>query len=325
MGVNVNQAAGIEYEYVDRPVGLQPEFAALPDARLQFLAIKAIDGFRVDAALAQPVFKLPGDSTLVVSVHGSGRSFDLNPNACLLRLLPTRGIAVLAINTRQAGVRVNTENFFDVRRDLEAAVYTARALGYQEIALHGHSLGNIQVQYYAANNWDTDIRAVVLTGMFANLPWKSRYLQVQNEEDFRHLHEAAIESLRQGKQAELLAMGMRRTGSQTEPVSGQHFLTYRAEQSSTADGTYWIRRIPRPILMIRDDGDLFIQQFEPHMLLAAANSPGSLVPRIKYMSLPNPRGPNAGGHSFSDNQQPLADAIADWLGEQVRHAACVAG
>ncbi|MPZ78815.1 MAG: alpha/beta fold hydrolase [Deltaproteobacteria bacterium] len=313
MGVNL--ATSIEYEFVAQPAGLQPEFAAPPDANLQFLSTKAIDGFRVDAALAQPASKLADNSTLVVSVHGSGQSYDTHPNACLLRLLPSKSIAVLAINTRQAGARVNTENFFDVRRDLEAAIYTARALGYQKIVLHGHSLGNIHVQYYAANNWDVDIKAVILTGMFANLPWKSRHLLVQSEEDFQRLREAARQSLREGKQAELLPIGMRRTGTESEPVSGQHFLTYRAEQSSTADGTYWIRRIPFPILMIRDDGDLFIQHFEPHMLLAAAKAPGSLVPSIKYIPLPNHKGPNAGGHSFRDNQQPLADAVADWLRE----------
>src|SRR5215470_5931212 len=34
---------------------------------------------------------------------------------------------------------------------IEAAVYTARALGYQTLVLWNHSLGNIHVQYYAAN------------------------------------------------------------------------------------------------------------------------------------------------------------------------------
>ena len=78
---------------------------------------------------------------------------------------------MLGINTRQSGARINTENFLEVRRDIEAAVYTARALGYRTIILHGHSLGNIQILYYAANNWEPDIKAVVLSGMFANLPW----------------------------------------------------------------------------------------------------------------------------------------------------------
>jgi hypothetical protein len=74
MGGNVNQAAGIEFEYVDRPVGLQPEFA-VPDARLQFLAIWP-SIVLIDAVVAQPVFKLPGgfDSSRVRFRTG----YDLN-------------------------------------------------------------------------------------------------------------------------------------------------------------------------------------------------------------------------------------------------------
>jgi pimeloyl-ACP methyl ester carboxylesterase len=37
--------------------------------------------------------------------------------------------------------------------------------------LEGHSLGTIQVEYYAATNWDPAIKAVVLTGPFGN--WMS--------------------------------------------------------------------------------------------------------------------------------------------------------
>ncbi len=314
--VTMERAASIEYEIVERPANLQADFIAPSDASEKFLAIKAIDSSRVDAAISQPNSKTAASSTAVVSVHGSGGSYDSDPNGFLVRLLANKGYAVLAINTRQSGVRVNTENFLDVRRDIEAAVYTARALGYRTIVLHGHSLGNIQVQYYAANNWDADIKGVVLTGMFANLPWKSRHMLVQNEESFVQLHEASLKSLREGKQTDVLPMQMRRTRDQGEPVTGQHFLTYRADQSSAADGTYWIRRIPQPILMLRDGGDTTIQSFEPYMLLSAATAPGSLVRSIKYVVVPNPKGPNPRGHRFSDNQEPLANTIAAWLRDQ---------
>ena len=86
---------------------------------------------------------------------------------------------MLAINTRQTGAAVNTDNFVEIRRDIEAAVYTARALGYKTLVLHGHSLGNIQVQYYAANNWEPDIKAVVLSGTFGNLPRESLRRAIQ--------------------------------------------------------------------------------------------------------------------------------------------------
>jgi len=314
--VAAERAASIEYEIVGRPANLQPDFIPPPDGALKFLTIKAIDGSRVDAVISQPNSKTAANTTLVVTVHGSGGSYDSDPNGFLARLLPGKGYAVLGINTRQYGARINTENFLEVRRDIEAAVYTARALGYRTIILHGHSLGNIQILYYAANNWEPDIKAVVLSGMFANLPWKSRYMLVQNEESFAQLHEASLKSLREGKQAAVLPMQMRRTGTEGEAVTGQHFLTYRAEQSSTADGTYWIRRVPQPILMLRDGGDSLIQPFEPYMLLSAATAPGSLVPSIKYLIVPNPKGSNPRGHRFSDNQESLADAIVGWLQDQ---------
>ena len=48
----------------------------------------------------------------------------------IARALSARGYAALAISTRQHDERVNTDNFFDVRRDIEAAVVTAKACKY---------------------------------------------------------------------------------------------------------------------------------------------------------------------------------------------------
>jgi hypothetical protein len=51
------------------------------------------------------------------------------------------------------------------------------------------------------------------------------------------------------------------------------------------------------------------------MLLSAAQSPGSLVPSIKYVNLPNEkRGPAE--HYFVNNRERLIDTIASWLKEQ---------
>jgi hypothetical protein len=66
---------------------------------------------------------------------------------------------------------------------------------------------------------------------------------------------------------------------------------------------------------VRDEGDVIVQSFEPPMLVSAARSPGSLVPSISYVSLPNAkRGPAE--HYFVNNRQPLVDAVAGWLKEQ---------
>jgi pimeloyl-ACP methyl ester carboxylesterase len=304
-------AVSIDYSFVDRPAQLPATFAAPAGASLRFIALKAIDGERIDGALWQPASKTEAGTTLVIGVPGSGGNFARAPIGPLSSALSAKGYGMLAINTRQHDERVNTDNFLDVRRDIEAAVYTARALGYRKLVLFGHSLGSIQVQYYAANNWDSDIKAVVLAGMFANLPLKARPDTAAEVDAFRQQSDAAINALREGKEDQILPLPMR-----GQPVAAQHFLTYRSEASSTADGTYWIKRIPLPILMVRDAGDTVIQPFEPDMLLAAATSEGSLVPDIEYVLLPNEKGPNPAGHFFGDTAQALADATIAWLGEQ---------
>ncbi|HUQ74693.1 MAG TPA: alpha/beta fold hydrolase [Burkholderiales bacterium] len=303
-----SRAASIDYEFVSRPAAAAADYDG---SNLRFLAIKALDGARVDAALWQP----PGARTLVISVHGSGETYHGNPNGPLAKGLADKGYAVLGINTRQSGPRVNTDNFMDVRRDIEAAFYVARALGHKGIVLHGHSLGNIQVQYFAANNWESDIKAVVFTGMFGNLPWKSRHILVQDEDNWAQLFAAAMKGFREGKGADVMPVRMNWITGQKVPMSAQHFLSYRWENSSTADGTYWIRRVPYPVLMVRDEGDSIIQPFEPPMLLSAATSSGALVPSIKYVVLPNKeRGP--AHHGFVNNRQPLVDTVVGWLKEQ---------
>jgi pimeloyl-ACP methyl ester carboxylesterase len=313
------RAASIEYDFINRPANLPQGFDAPAGATLRFLAIKAIDGFRVDAALWQPSGKTAAATTLLIGLPGSGGNFAASTNGFLGPGLVAKGYGLLSLNTRQHDERVNTDNFVEIRRDIEAAVYTARALGYRSLVLYGHSLGNIHVQYYAANNWDADIKAVVLSGMFANVPWKSRHILVQNEDTFNALSEAALKSLREGKEREVMFLPMRRTGArgvEEEPVTGQHFLTYRIEASSTADGTYWIKRIPQPILMVRDAGDSIVLPFEPYMLLSAATSAGSLVPSIKYVMLPNPKGMSIAAHGFVDNKVALIETIAAWLADQ---------
>ena len=122
--------------------------------------------------------------------------------------------------------------------------------------------------------------------------------------------------MKAGTAAENLPIKMRWIGGVETPVTPQHFLTYRDEQASAADGTYWISRIQRPILVLRDEGDGVVLPFEPYILLSAAQTEGSLVPSIKYMLLPNNRPPNREGHMFTDNTEALTDAVAAWLGEQ---------
>src|SRR5690348_13654152 len=119
-------AASIEYETAPPPAGLPDDMKARPGASLRFLSIKAIDGFKVQAALWQPENKPPVDTTMIVQVHGSGGNLSSLPLRAIARSLSAKGYAARSISTRQHDEHVNTDNFFDVRRDIEAAVATVR-------------------------------------------------------------------------------------------------------------------------------------------------------------------------------------------------------
>ena len=309
-------AASIAYEDAPPPGGLPDDMQAPPGGSLRFLSIKALDGFQVQATLWQPGDKPPAETTIIVQMHGSGGNLASLPVRTIARALSAKGYASLSISTRQHDDHVNTDNFFDVRRDIEAAVVTARALGFRSIVLQGHSLGTVQVTFYAASDWDPAIAGVILTGAFGKLPWKSRHILIQDEGKHKALAGASREALKAGTPAENLPIKMRWISGVETPVTPQHFLTYRDEQASAADGTYWISRIPRPILVLRDEADGVVLPFEPYMLLGAAQTEGSLVPSIKYVLLPNNRPPSREGHIFTDNTEALTDAVATWLGEQ---------
>ncbi len=309
-------AASIEFDAAPRPSGLPDDMQPQPGASLKFLTIKTIDGVRLDAALWQPDKAPPGRGTMIVQVHGSGSNLAELPLRAVARALSPKGYAALTISTRGHDENLNTDNFLDSRKDIEAAVATAKALGYASIVLHGHSLGTIQSEYYAATNWDPLIKALVLTGPFAKLPWKSRNILTQNEDIYKKLGGAARDALVGGKAGDTLPLRMPYLGGRQTPVTAQHFLTYRDEQTSAADGTYWIPRIPQPILLLRDQADGIVLPFEPNMLLAAARAEGSLARDITYVALPDVHPVSAAGHSFTDNTQPLIDAISAWLAER---------
>jgi pimeloyl-ACP methyl ester carboxylesterase len=309
-------AASIEFDAAPRPSSLPEDMQPLAGASLKFLAIKAIDGSKIDAALWQPDNVPPSRATMIVQVHGSGSNLAELPLRAVARALSPKGYAALTISTRGHDEHVNTDNFFDVRKDIEAAVATAKALGYSSIVLQGHSLGTIQVEYYAATDWDPAIKGVILTGPFGKLPWKSRNILIQNEDTYKMLAAAARNAAATGKVADILPMRMPYLGGRQTAVTAQHFLTYRDEQTSAADGTYWIPRIPHPILLVRDEADGIILPFEPHMLLSAAHAEGSLVQSITYVVAPDQHPPSAAGHTFTDNTRRLIDAISVWLAEQ---------
>jgi pimeloyl-ACP methyl ester carboxylesterase len=243
-------AGGIAYEETLRPEGLPDDMQPLPGVGLRLLSISAIDGFRIAAALWQPLAK-PAATTLLVQLHGSGGNFASLQLRATARAVSARGFAALSISTRQHDEHVNTDNFS--RSGATSRPQSGpprRSAG--ALILQGHSLGTAQVAFYTATDWDPAIRGVILTGAIAKLPWKSRNILIQDEDAYRALAQAARDAVRAGRPEATLPMPMGRIGGRQAPVTARHFLTYRDEAASAADTTFWVARIPRPILLVRD-------------------------------------------------------------------------
>jgi pimeloyl-ACP methyl ester carboxylesterase len=311
-------AASVTYDFTARPADIPPAFAADPAvASLRFLTIKAIDGFAVRAALFQPAHKAVAATTLIIGDHGSGDSYAKQPQDFLAKGLAAKGYAFLSINDRAHDEHVNTANFYEIARDVDAAVYTGRALGYKTLVLEGHSLGTIHMAFYASLNWEPDIKAVLLLSPFSNLPWKSRNVLIQDDASYAKLVEESIAALRSGTADAVLPDKMGYFTGEKVPVTARHFLTYRDATTSAADSTQWIKRIPYPTLLVRDQSDGVILPFEPYELLTAAHDPAALIPSIRYTLIPDKNPPSIRGHRYSDSQQAVIDAVAAYLADTV--------
>ena len=308
-------AAAVTCLPLPQPPAAYADYAAPDGVTARFFEITSLDGRAGTAVLLVPQTVEAG-APLVISVHGSGGSITSPPVNLLSRGLSARGIPVLAIDTRQSNDAVNTDSFYATVRDIEAAFWVARWLGYDRVVLHGHSLGTSQVTFFAATHALREIVGVLLTGMFADLPWKSRHLLINDEKAYARLGEEAIGAARRGDFGAVLSEPMRWLHGAEMPVTAQHFLSYRQTGIAGARSVDWIARVPYPLLMVRDEHDPVINYFEPGQLEAAANA--GISPSVVNVLLPSPEGTN--GHAFEATGDALVDLAAPWvLGLEVRN------
>jgi pimeloyl-ACP methyl ester carboxylesterase len=301
-------AAAVSYLPLPEPPAAYRDYPAADGVTARFFEITALDGRTGPAVLLVPDAVDPA-APLVISVHGSGGSITSQPVQLLSRGLSAAGVPVLAVDTRQSGDAVNTDSFYATVRDIEAAFWVARSLGYDRIVLHGHSLGTSQVTYLAATHWHREIVGVLLTGMFADLPWKSRHLLINDETAYARLGGEAVELAGNGDYAAVLKEPMRWLHGAEMPVTAQHFLSYRQTGTAGARSVDWIARVPYPLLMVRDAHDPVINYFEPGQLQAAAEA--GISPAVTSVLLSSPEGTN--GHAFEASGDALVELASDWV------------
>lgn len=301
-------AAAVSYTQATE---LPPELAALTapeNVSLKFYDLRSIDG-RVGKAAHFVPDEPREDVPLLISVHGSGGNITGGPCGLINSAIPAMGFPVLTINTRQSGSAVNTDNLHDTVRDIEAAFWMAKSLGYERIAIHGQSLGTLQTSLFAATHWDPAIVGIVLTGMFADLAWKTRHMLVADEEQYQALHSQALEAAQQSDFGRTLETKMPYFGDVMSPVTANHFLSYRDVSSASSRSVDWIRRVPYPILMVRDENDRVVHDFEAAWMQTSADE--GLSPSVTRFTVESD--PSGYGHSFATSGEKLIEILTDWL------------
>ena len=256
-----------------------------------------------------------GSDDVLLQVHGSGGNFASLPLRATARALSARGFAALSISTRQHDEHVNTDNFFEVRRDIEAAVLTAKALGYGALVLQGHSLGTAQVAFYAATDWDPAIRGVILTGAIAKLPWKARHILIQDEDAYRALAQAARDAVRARRPEATLPMPMSWIGG--PPGDGAAFsdLPRRSRERRRHDLLDRAHPAPGCPAGARCSRRRRAAVRALHATERGARR-GFARPRDPLRAAAQPPPAEPRGTHLCRQHRPLAKAIASWLAER---------
>ena len=137
--------------------------------------VQTEDGILLHGALRRPTSgEAPQiGSDVVIMHHGVGGNF-YNPHffdAMGDRLLAA-GCAVLRVNNRGHDLAYNSpsgrlgaafESVDDCRKDWQAWIDHAASLGFQRIALWGHSLGAVKTIYFLANGGDPRVSWAIAT------------------------------------------------------------------------------------------------------------------------------------------------------------------
>jgi pimeloyl-ACP methyl ester carboxylesterase len=283
----------------------------LPDVAVSLARLRTRDGVFLDGLVADPA---RGRRAALVFVHGLGSAF--SSGQPLIRELAARltgaGFGYLKFNTRghdvvsRRGPRLAGaafERFGDCVADIRAMIAFARARGYDQVVLAGHSTGANKVLYYAARTRDRRVGGIILLGPISDVAAEVR--RVGKGELRRRV--AAAERMARRDPAALVprAWGFwsaRRYLSLYRPGGAEDvFPYYRPRARWTA-----LRSVRVPVAAVVGSRDEYLDRPAGELLeafrqnaLRARSYTGIVVP--------------GADHGFRDRERELAEVIVGWL------------
>lgn len=238
---------------------------------------------------------------LLIFVHGMGSNFYKSKfKKAWMQLAPRNGIDVFAFNNRGSEGGVNDERFTGCLTDIDAAMRFARAEGYQQIILLGHSTGCQKITYYYHRRKPKNVKALILTAVGDDLAIARRDLGRY----YTRWITRARQLVRTGK-------GDVRLPSCCLNFSARRFLSAAAPGSVEANlfrfdgGLRIFRRLELPILAVFPEKEQYA--CIPVQQMAAKLLEVSMSPALHSAIIPD------ADHSFHGQEERCVKTCLRWI------------
>ena len=186
----------------------------------ELVRINSIDGIEQPGILSIPDVDT---NKIVIHVHGLNGNFYENRFLDILAATYTnKNYAFLTFNNRGRDfitellkgddaiiIGGSLERFKDCILDIEGVINWAKAKGYKEIILEGHSYGCNKVLYYYNHKKDKSIKKIVLLAP-CDIPSEGK--KFLNVEEYEKAKMEATELVNQGKETELIDFSVMANG-----------------------------------------------------------------------------------------------------------------
>ena len=201
---------------------------------VDLISVVTEDGLRLDGAYLapQPGVSPEGPVDAVLLIHGSTNNFYTPSTIFMAEDLRNQGYACLSLNSSAHDTvwyngsdstyyGVGFEILDRCRLDIRAGIDYLAGLGFQRIAILGHSMGAVRTSYYAATESDERVATVIPVSP-VRLSY-SYYMDSEDAEEFQGIIQRADALEAGGKAQELMAVNF--------PIS-QMFSAFSSEMSS---------------------------------------------------------------------------------------------
>lgn len=293
------------------------------DLAIDLVVTHTEDGQKWDGMIFKPAADAdPRRKRLaVLVVHGSVGNYLTGVPRRVSFGLANAGFTVLSVNTRMAnyGVIFGGGLMHRTPLDLDAALAVLRRRGFRRVVLLGFSMGSTIVTHYQALRQPADVVGVCTLAHPASLPaalrlrWKHFGADPGYEEVSETVHHLMAPDFEDPKRDRIFIVRHAR-GFGDRPLDGEIW-TYR---------TWWFARGPRahhaesrlrighvtvPLAIIQAGEDELVREEEGAQLEAIARQGD--CPSVLRETIPE------ADHVFSGLDEPLIEAVVEWLDQRV--------